>query len=113
MVKSPSDFIGSTLGESEKKTSAILDAAVGKVLVIDEAYGLYARGADPYRVRPLRSRGATYIGLVHISEGFSTGLLQDSESHGSLPGLQAKGCSGGGEGGPGGGCYRMGGGMWR
>lgn len=36
VVKNPSDFIGSALGESEKKTSAILDATVGCVLVIDE-----------------------------------------------------------------------------
>ncbi|KAL6759018.1 P-loop containing nucleoside triphosphate hydrolase protein, partial [Haematococcus lacustris] len=38
--KIPADFIGSALGESEQKTAAILDAAVGCVLVIDEAYGL-------------------------------------------------------------------------
>lgn len=40
MVKNPSDFLGAVLGESEKKTAAILDAALGCVLVIDEAYGL-------------------------------------------------------------------------
>ncbi|GFH06095.1 NFX1-type zinc finger-containing protein 1, partial [Haematococcus lacustris] len=38
--KIPADFIGSALGESEQKTAAILDAAVGCVLVIDEAYSL-------------------------------------------------------------------------
>lgn len=31
VVKNPSDFIGAVLGESEKKTNAILDATVGKV----------------------------------------------------------------------------------
>jgi hypothetical protein len=36
-IKVPADFIGSVLGESEKKTAAILDATVGCVLVIDEA----------------------------------------------------------------------------
>lgn len=45
------------MGESEKNTKGILAATVGKVLVIDEAYGLYAGGtsdgsnshSDPYR----------------------------------------------------------------
>jgi hypothetical protein len=37
VVKNPADFVGSVLGESEKNTKAILDASVGKVLVIDEA----------------------------------------------------------------------------
>lgn len=40
-VKNPSDFTGSHLGESEKLTRGILAASMGKVLVIDEAYGLY------------------------------------------------------------------------
>ncbi len=52
MMKNPSDFIGSVLGESEKKTATILDEALGCVLVIDEAYGLHAAGSkDPFRVR--------------------------------------------------------------
>ena len=53
VVRNPSDFVGAALGESEQKTAAILDAAVGSVLVIDEAYGLFpSRGTkDPYRVR--------------------------------------------------------------
>ncbi|KAJ5771640.1 P-loop containing nucleoside triphosphate hydrolase protein [Penicillium odoratum] len=57
VVKNPSDFIGSVIGESEKNTKAILGATLGKVLVIDEAYGLFAGGtsdgtvakSDPYR----------------------------------------------------------------
>ena len=57
VVKNPSDFIGSVLGESEKNTKGILASTVGKVLVIDEAYGLYGGGkgdgagsqADPYK----------------------------------------------------------------
>ncbi|KAG8667826.1 hypothetical protein FPOAC1_012665 [Fusarium poae] len=40
VLKSPADFIGSHVGESEQKTMAILNATVGKVLVIDEAYML-------------------------------------------------------------------------
>ncbi len=52
VVKTPADFIGSVLGESEKKTAAVLDTTVGCVLVIDEAYGLHARnGSGPYKVR--------------------------------------------------------------
>jgi hypothetical protein len=52
VVKIPADFIGSVLGESEKKTAAVLDATVGCVLVLDEAYGLHTRnGSDPYMVR--------------------------------------------------------------
>ena len=37
VVKNPSDFVGSVLGETEKNTKAILNATVGKVLVIEEA----------------------------------------------------------------------------
>lgn len=40
------------MGESEKLTRGILASAVGKVLVIDEAYGLYGNAgsnADPYK----------------------------------------------------------------
>ena len=37
IVKNPSDFVGAVLGASEANTKAILDNAVGKVLVIDEA----------------------------------------------------------------------------
>ncbi|KAL7947483.1 P-loop containing nucleoside triphosphate hydrolase protein [Trichoderma barbatum] len=51
VVKTPADFIGSHLGHSESQTKGILAATVGKVLVIDEAYGLYGgkNTADPYR----------------------------------------------------------------
>lgn len=58
ILKKPNDFIGAALGESEKNTSSILKAADGCVLVIDEAYGLFANsggksgiraGSDPFR----------------------------------------------------------------
>ncbi|KAK4552285.1 hypothetical protein LTR86_010455 [Recurvomyces mirabilis] len=51
MVKTPADFIGSVMGGSEANTKAILDNAKGKVLVIDEAYGIYGGSgtSDPYR----------------------------------------------------------------
>ena len=54
VIKNPSDFVGDVLGASEKTTKGILASTVGKVLVIDEAYGLYggsgsqAKG-DPYK----------------------------------------------------------------
>jgi replication-associated recombination protein RarA len=38
--KTAGDFIGSHVGESQTKTTQILDMAKGKVLVIDEAYNL-------------------------------------------------------------------------
>ncbi|EKG10223.1 CbxX/CfqX [Macrophomina phaseolina MS6] len=52
VVKNPADFIGSVIGASEATTKGILAATVGKVLVIDEAYGLYGNiggTADPYK----------------------------------------------------------------
>ncbi|OQE43716.1 hypothetical protein PENCOP_c003G04699 [Penicillium coprophilum] len=57
VVKNPSDFVGSVMGESENNTKGILASTLGKVLVIDEAYGLFAGGtsdgasskSDPYR----------------------------------------------------------------
>ena len=55
MEKNPSDFVGDALGISEKNTRGILASADGKILVIDEAYGLYGGSAssgqsgDPYR----------------------------------------------------------------
>ncbi|KAL9085436.1 MAG: hypothetical protein Q9165_007586 [Trypethelium subeluteriae] len=57
VVKNPSDFVGAVMGESEKNTKGILASTAGKVLVIDEAYGLYgSKGtsgsgswSDPFR----------------------------------------------------------------
>lgn len=44
VLKTPSDFLGGALGVSEQQTRAIVEAAKGSVLVIDEAYGLYSGG---------------------------------------------------------------------
>ena len=53
VVKTPADFVGSVLGASEANTKGILNSTVGKVLVIDEAYGLFsgntAGAGDPYK----------------------------------------------------------------
>ena len=69
VLATPSDFVGSALGQSEEKTNALLDKARGCVLVIDEAYGLdpssgngngAIAGGDPFRgavVDALVSRG--------------------------------------------------------
>jgi SpoVK/Ycf46/Vps4 family AAA+-type ATPase len=40
LERSPADMKGSVVGESERKTLDLLTAARGKVLLIDEAYGL-------------------------------------------------------------------------
>jgi hypothetical protein len=51
VIKNPADFVGSALGESEKNTKAILDAAVGKVLVIDEVSVEYIPPPPPLNLR--------------------------------------------------------------
>jgi hypothetical protein len=45
VIKNPSDFVGDILGGSEKHTKGILAASLGKVLVINKAYSLYASGS--------------------------------------------------------------------
>jgi clan AA aspartic protease (TIGR02281 family) len=42
LVVKREDLVGSVLGETEKKTKAVLERARGKVLVIDEAYALHS-----------------------------------------------------------------------
>ncbi|KAK8123367.1 hypothetical protein PG999_003285 [Apiospora kogelbergensis] len=52
VVKQPADFIDAVIGGSEKKAKGILAATEGKVLVIDEAYGLYGQigsHSDPFK----------------------------------------------------------------
>jgi SpoVK/Ycf46/Vps4 family AAA+-type ATPase len=49
VFKTPDDFIGQFIGESEVKTSQILDSTIGKVLIIDDAHMFYhgnRAGAD-------------------------------------------------------------------
>ncbi|KAL3607379.1 hypothetical protein FPOAC2_02363 [Fusarium poae] len=46
VVKNPADFVGAHIGSSEALTKGILASTQGKVLVIDEAYGLFSGSAD-------------------------------------------------------------------
>jgi len=48
VLATPSDLIGSALGQSEEKTNAMLDKSEGCVLVIDEAYGLDPAGGGSF-----------------------------------------------------------------
>lgn len=48
LVKTPADFISDVIGGTETKTKKILDNALGKVLVIDEAYAL-CDTRDPFK----------------------------------------------------------------
>ncbi|KAI1637586.1 P-loop containing nucleoside triphosphate hydrolase protein [Biscogniauxia mediterranea] len=56
VIKTPADFIGQYIGESETKTSSILDSTLGKVLIIDDAHMFYngnkegTSEADEYRL---------------------------------------------------------------
>lgn len=74
VVKNPSDFVGTVIGQSEKQTNGILAATVGKVLVIDEAYGLCGGSSaskggggfsDPYKVAVVD----TIVSNVHSTPG--------------------------------------------
>lgn len=74
VIKNPSDFVGSVLGQSESNTKAILATTVGKVLVIDEV-SLSSRF-------PLYSAHFLSVGLLAvwwcIDRRQADGSLQDS-----------------------------------
>lgn len=46
LLRNPSDLLGQYIGDSEANTKAVLNAAIGNVLVIDEAYMMYGGGSD-------------------------------------------------------------------
>ena len=46
IIKNPSDLIGQYIGDSEANTKAALTAAIGNVLVIDEAHMMYTGSSD-------------------------------------------------------------------
>ena len=68
VIKNPSDFIGHALGYSEEKTRAILEATMGQVLIIDEAYGLDpgspGSNVDSYKAAVLDTLVAEVQGLA-------------------------------------------------
>ena len=73
VVKTPSDFIGSVIGESEKNTKAILENTKGKVLVLDEAYMLCSSSSagDQYRTAVVD----TIVSEVHSAPGDDRAVL--------------------------------------
>ena len=79
VVKNPSDFVGSVLGETEKNTKAILNATVGKVLVIDEASANRTRPLHPRSLLPqaygLYGGGAKGGNASATSDPFKTAVI--------------------------------------
>ena len=65
MVVKREDLCGSVVGETEKKTKAVLERARGKVLVIDEAYSLY----KPFEADYGRIAIDTIVGNVQGTPG--------------------------------------------
>jgi Holliday junction resolvasome RuvABC ATP-dependent DNA helicase subunit len=61
-VKQPKDLMGYYAGETQKKTSALLDRCKGKVLIIDEAYGLHGNHHGQEAVD-------TMVGMIHNTPG--------------------------------------------
>jgi len=67
-VRTPSDLIASAAGGTEEKTAALLEICKGKVLVIDEAYGLHE---GLYGARAID----TIVSKVHNSPGEDIAVL--------------------------------------
>lgn len=69
VLKTPADFIGDCLGQSEANTRKILDASIGRVLVIDEAYmldpGDSKRDQDKFKTGVIN----TMVSMVHGEPG--------------------------------------------
>jgi len=61
-LKQPSDLTGSHVGETQKRTSALVKQSMGKVLVIDEAYALNGSSYGHEAI-------TTLVGLVHGTPG--------------------------------------------
>ena len=61
-LKQPSDLTGSHVGETQKRTSALIKRCVGKVLIIDEAYALNGTSYGHEAID-------TLVGLVHGAPG--------------------------------------------
>ena len=72
VVKNPADFVGSVLGGSEQNTKGILASSAGKVLVIDEAYGLFGGSmggpqSDPYKQAVIDTIGQSTFHLLRLA----------------------------------------------
>eukprot|EP00966_Prymnesium_polylepis_P275662 6369073-Prymnesium_polylepis.1 len=67
-MKTPSDLIASAAGGTEEKTAAVLEVCKGKVLVVDEAYGLHE---GMYGAKAIE----TIISKVHNSPGEDIAVL--------------------------------------
>ncbi|KAI0880036.1 P-loop containing nucleoside triphosphate hydrolase protein [Annulohypoxylon maeteangense] len=69
VLKTPTDFIGDCLGQSEVNTRKILDASIGRVLVIDDAYmldpGDSSRDQDKFKTGVID----TMISMIHGETG--------------------------------------------
>jgi len=74
VIKTPSDFVGETLGSSEARTRTILASTIGKVLIIDEAYGLGAANS-----------GSGNASSANTQDSFRAGVIDTlvSEIHGA------------------------------
>ena len=75
VLKTASDLVGRVIGESEKKTSAILEGAMGCVLVIDEAYGL-----DPAQGGSMGSKCPYREGIINTMVEKISGSGSDDRS---------------------------------
>jgi SpoVK/Ycf46/Vps4 family AAA+-type ATPase len=62
-LKQPKDFIGSVVGETQQKTSSLLDRCKGKVLIVDEAYSFH--GNSIYGKEAID----TMVGMIHGEPG--------------------------------------------
>jgi SpoVK/Ycf46/Vps4 family AAA+-type ATPase len=62
-LKQPKDFIGSVVGETQQKTSSLLDRCKGKILIVDEAYGFH--GNSIYGKEAID----TMVGMIHGEPG--------------------------------------------
>ena len=90
-VRTPSDLIDSKVGGTEEKTAGVLEICKGKVLVIDEAYGLWeggsfgARAIDTIVSKVMNSPGEDIAVLMLGYEEQMLKMLREAN-----PGLQRR-----------------------
>jgi Cdc6-like AAA superfamily ATPase len=88
--KTASDFVGEHVGASQQKTAAILELAKGKVLLIDEAYGLddtlYGKQALDTIVEKVSGGAGEDIAVIMV--GYDAQMLQMLRSQN--PGLSRR-----------------------